>query len=95
MAAAAQPQRRLPVTMPEDVMTDQPQQYLRRCNGQPDGGLPTTRDAVKHAVRQAGNHSIDPRGIVTWFTDGGQRRFTAEPVHTDTTDQTGQTHRGN
>jgi hypothetical protein len=62
-----------------DEITGVSDQWLRRCNGQPESGLPINRHGLRLVLATSKNVAADPDGTITWTVDG--RKFTAEPIH--------------
>lgn len=57
---------------------DAPQMYLRRCNGQPAGGIPISSRGLDIVLAGSKDVQRAADGTVRWTSAG--RRFTAEPV---------------
>jgi len=57
---------------------DRPQQYLRRCNGQPAAGIPVSGRGLDIILAGSKDVRRADDGRISWTSSG--RKFTAEPA---------------
>jgi len=73
------------VTRPDPDMvkkiTSIAEKWLRKCNGQPPKGMPTTRFELRLMLMMSSAVVANSDGRITWRADG--REFTAEPVRNE------------
>lgn len=57
------------------------ERWIRRCNGQPEDGIPISRQGLLIVLGTSRNIRADEASTITWTAAG--REFTAEPVRVD------------
>ena len=61
-----------------DEITGVAEHWLRRCNGLPEEGKPTSRRELRVVLAMSDAVAANSDGVITWRANG--RKFTAKPV---------------
>lgn len=64
-----------------DEITGIAEQWLRRCNGQPEAGKPVSARGLRTVLASSKNVRVKADGTIMWTAAAGQ--FSAEPVRGD------------
>lgn len=63
-----------------DEITAVSEEWRRRCNGQPQAGVPMSARGLRIVLASSSDVRANKGGVISWTSSG--QRFTAEPVQT-------------